>query len=194
MDLRHSHDRFWEDIEGKGAAEAASLAGAEAENGDVLVRMAGQTYRVRPGERAVIGPDGGPARFTASVVLVTYLAMADGTPPEGRWVNERMLPLGDAYFRGPHLVPYEILLRPYGDRPERLHEALGRVDGRPVDFGDAGAEIPALPRVPLRVGLWKADDEFEAEGRILVDPTAHRYLILDGLLTLCTLVFKRLAP
>jgi hypothetical protein len=193
MDFAKSHSRFWEEIEAKGADTAARFAGCRLDDGGIVVPLAGREFTVDSHSRTILARDGSPASFLDAVVLLTYLARADGTPLAQEWVSEKMLPLGDAYFRGPHLIPSSLLLPSFGADEAGFHRALARVEGTVVDYGDFGAEIPALPRVPMRIGIWKADDEFPAEVRVLFDATANRYLILDGILTLVNIVFKRLA-
>jgi hypothetical protein len=128
-----------------------------------------------------------------SVVIVTYLAKADGTPLSRDWVSEKMLPLGDAYFRGPHQIPFEMILGAFEENETAFAAQAERLGATAIDYGDFGVEIPALPMVPFRLGLWRSDEEFGAEGKVLFDRTADRYLILDGLLTLLNIVFKRLS-
>ena len=193
MDFAKSHNRFWEEIEAKGADTAARFAGCRVDVGGIVVPLAGREFIVDLHSRTILNRDGSPASFLDAVVSLTYLARADGAPPAQEWVSEKMLPLGDAYFRGPHTIPSSLLLARFGADEAGFRQALARVGGTAVEYGDFGAEVPALPRVPLRVGIWKADDEFPAEARVLFDASAHRYLILDGLLTLVTIVFKRLA-
>ncbi len=193
MGLGATHAKFWETIESKGIENAASDAGCSAGRAAIIVPIAGSEHRVFPSTRTITGPDGKPAKFLESVVAVTYLATASGRALSGEWVSEKMLPLGDVYFRGNHSIPFGILLPRYAPNPAAFAGAAARAGGRALSFGDAGAEIPALPRVPMRIGLWKADEEFPADGRILFDSTACEYLLLDGILTLVNIVFKKLA-
>jgi len=193
MDFAKSHSRFWEEIEAKGTDAAARLAGCRLDEGGIVVPLAGREFIVDLHSRTILDRNASPASFLDAVVSLTYLALADGTPLAQEWVSEKMLPLGDAYFRGPHAIPSSLLLVRFGADEAGFRQALARVGGTAVDYGDFGAEIPALPRVPMRVGILMADDEFPAEVRVLFDATASRYLILDGLLTLVNIVFKRLA-
>ncbi len=188
-----THAKYWEAIRAKGAGKAAADAGCREAAGAVVVPLAGAEISVHPAARKISGPDGAPAGFLESIVAVTYLAMADGRPLSGQWVSEKMLPLGDVYFRGSHSIPFGIILDRFSCDPDAFRAALGAVGGSPDAFGDFGARIPALPMVPMRVGIWGRDDEFPAEGRVLFDSTATDYLMLDGILTLAGIVFRRLA-
>jgi hypothetical protein len=195
-DVSESHGRFWEAIARKGPARAACDAGAEAEGGRILLPLAGIRYSVDPGARTVRreGPEGPTeAGFSESVVLVSHLALADGSPRAGEWVSEKGLDLGDVFFRPPHRLPAGELASRFGPDPEGFLRAARALGGREIRGGDRAAEIPALPRVPLRVLLWLGDEEFpEADARFLFDRSASRNLLPDGILTLVWIVEKRL--
>ena len=156
-----------------------------------VVPLCGQPVRVLPAARRVEGP-GGPAGFEPMLACVQYLLTAQDEPPAGEWVNPRAIPSGDFFFRGPHDFPTERLANAFGDRPEAFCKAAEKIGGRPVAAGDAAYEFAALPRVPMAVVLWRADEEFPARVQMLVDRAAHRQLPLDALLVLANVLAKRL--
>jgi hypothetical protein len=196
-DLRKTHARFWEDLRSRGPDAAAARAGARVEDGNILVPMAGRTFAVDPGAQSVEvrEPRDGPLRADEleAVVLLTYLATADGFPLTGEWVSERGLTHGDAYFRGPHPLPVRELAKRFGNDPDGFVKAAEALGGRETGDADRGVEIPALPRVPLRFNLWIGDDEFpDADVRALFDRSATHYLILDGVVALVTIAVSAL--
>ncbi|MHC4600830.1 MAG: DUF3786 domain-containing protein [Planctomycetota bacterium] len=197
MDLERSHGRFWDDIVSRTVETAAHRAGAEADGPRILVPMVGRRFAVDPGERTVREED--PAEgwketgFLESVVLLSYLATADGFPASGEWVSEKGLTHGDAYFRPPHEMPTARLAERFGVDPDGFVRAAEALGGEETSQGDRGIEIPALPRVPIRFNLWLGDEEFpDADVRTLFDRNATHYLILDGVLALTNLAVKAL--
>jgi hypothetical protein len=102
-------------------------------------------------------------------------------PPRGEWVAFRELPGGDAFFRGPHSLATPRLARAFGAAPERLMDAARRLGGVPAAAGDAAADLPALPRIPLRALVWAATEEFGATASLLTDARAHLHVPLDVL-------------
>ncbi|MCU0723823.1 MAG: DUF3786 domain-containing protein [Planctomycetes bacterium] len=195
-DLSGSHGPLWEALRAKGARRAALDAGAEESGGRVRVALAGRPYVVDPETRRILGEGaGGPseAGFAESVVLLSYLAAADGSAPAGEWVSEKGLPLGDVFFRPPHGLPSGELAARFGADPDGLVRAAEALGGRRVAGADRAVEVPALPRVPLRILLWLGDEEFPgADVRFLFDRDATRYLRLDGILMLAAVTAGRL--
>jgi hypothetical protein len=89
------------------------------------------------------------------------------------------LPGGEIFFSGSHVLPLDALAGKYAARPEAFLEAGAALGGRPVPYGDAAIELPALPKVPTTVILWTADEEFPARADLLFDATGPRHLPLD---------------
>lgn len=194
-DLARSHARFLEAVRARGLARTAENTGGTTDGAVLHVPMAGRTFVLDPmaGTVAVEDADGTatPAGFVESVVVATYAGTADGTPPTGTWVSEKGLVHGDAYFRPPHTLPTVRLGEVFGSDPDAFLTAAKALGGEETGQGDRGVEIPALPRVPVRLTLWLGDDEFpDTDVRVLFDRNATSYLILDGVLALLNVVVK----
>jgi hypothetical protein len=52
--------------------------------------------------------------------------------------------------------------------------------------------VPGLPRVPVAVLWWDADDEFPARAELLFDQTAPKHLPIDGSAVLGSWLVTRL--
>lgn len=118
------------------------------------------------------------------LTLLHYLDLADGSPLPPREMPFSRMQGG--LIRG-------------GDFDRRAEEAITRLAGRPPEqFKDAcaalGASFPAsnadlcavfpfLPRFPLTLKVWFADDEFDASGRLLVNEGADHYLTIEDAVT-----------
>ncbi|MHC5039765.1 MAG: DUF3786 domain-containing protein [Planctomycetota bacterium] len=196
-DFSESHNRFWTDILAKGPSTAARRAGAEVDGPRILVPMAGRLFSVDPERREIREKDAETGwketGFLESVVLVSYLATADGFPLSGEWVSEKGLALGEMYFRAPHALPTPGLAQRFGSDPDGFVRAAVALGGSETGQGDRGIEVPALPRVPIRLNLWLGDEEFpDPDVRFLFDKNTTHYLILDGVLTLTHIVVKAL--
>ena len=104
-----------------------------------------------------------PAQFQIArgqQFCVQYLLTAVNEAPTGEWVNPRALPHGDFFFRGPHDLPAEKLSETFGDNVDLFRSASAALGGRALDMADASFEFRMLPRVPVAIALWAADDEF----------------------------------
>ena len=136
-----------------------------------------------------------PVDYFLSISVVQYLISAREGELAGDWVSAQQLPYGEVFFRGPHALPGDALGALFGSdgergstgspRPEpvagRFRRVLGRLGGEPVTLGDVGAQVSVFPKLPIRLGLWLADEEFPARMTFLFDETAGRHLPVDAL-------------
>jgi len=181
---------LWERLAAARPEEAAARAAVAFEPGRdaYVVPLCGAEVRVLAAERRVEGAPG----YEAMLASLQYLLSAQDESPAGEWVDPKSLPYGDFFFRGPHPMPTAGLEEAFGQSPDAFRGAAEALGGRPLDMGDAAYEFRALPRVPVAVILWAADDEFPARARFLLDRHAHRQLPLDALWVVCRVLAKRL--
>ena len=186
-------DVLWQRLQAESSEAVARRAAVEfdAAAQAYLVPLCGQALRVLPADKRVESPDG-PCGYEPVLACLQYLLSAQDEPPAGEMVSPRSIPSGDFFFRGPHDLPTERLVEAFGDRVDAFRKASEKVGGRAVAAGDAAYEFAALPRVPMTVILWGADEEFPARVQILLDRSAHRQLPLDALWVLSNVLAKRL--
>jgi len=122
----------------------------------------------------------GPRRIDseAAVPVLHYLLQATGSPPGGDFRPYRDL-WGAKAQSGPFIVrPEARLAAAYGANPGAVlarARALGaEVSEQPS--GDARIELSLLPRIPLAVLAYAADEDFPAEAKILFDAVVSEYL------------------
>jgi len=172
-------------------AAARALVAHEADASAFRVPLCGRDYLVFPRERKVEGPEGA-AGFEATLLCVQYLLTARDEPLACEWVTPQQLPYGEFFFRPPHELPTGKLEAAFGSRLEAFRRAGRALRGRVLEMGDAAWEFRALPRVPIAVVLWAADEEFPARARFLFDRRADRQLPIDALWLLTIAVAKAL--
>ena len=181
--------RAWELLAGCNPALACARGGGvfDAGAGDYRLASFGRPFSVHPGERRITGldPEGsallGRHGDLLRLALLWYLVKATGDRPRGVLVSPARLPGGDLFARGTHVLPLDALAARYTECPEAFLAAGAALGGRPAPYGDAAVELPALPRVPVTLLLWTADDEFPARADLLFDVTAPRHLPTDVL-------------
>jgi len=61
-----------------------------------------------------------------------------------------------------------------------------------IPFGDVGVRVPFLPKVSISFVLWKGDDEFPPNGKILFDSTITSYLSTEGIVIASEMLFNEL--
>ena len=162
--------------------------------GSFVVPLLEARYRVSASEQVVLGPGphGEQVLGDEELLLVAYLAKARLTPFSGRWVSPEGLPGGDLFFRGPHAPPVLPLIRRFGADPGAFLDAALALGGSRLSFGDVSAELRALPRIPVALVLWTADEEFPARASMLFASSVAGFLPLDVLLALMGTVVRRL--
>jgi hypothetical protein len=132
-------------------------------------------------------------------LLVYYLATCDGSRPTGEWHAFADLPDGRFYSRAFQGYTGDALSRRVGERSTGLSLAVEALGGRglsPAELAtnaDCAWVIPALPRVPVAVVWWDADDEFPSRAELLFDATAPNHLPTDGCAVLGSWLTGRLA-
>jgi hypothetical protein len=182
-------NRAWELLAGINPTLVCARSGAalDAVSGGYLLTSFGRLFRMHPGERRITGVAADGAALLEGhgdlfrLALLWYLVKATGDRPSGVLVSPGRLPGGDLFARGTHVLPLDELAAAYSPRPEAFLAAGAALGGRPAPYGDAAVELAALPRVPVTLILWSADDEFPARADLLFDASAPRHLPADVL-------------
>jgi hypothetical protein len=129
--------------------------------------------------------------FEVLQVLLRHYARAEPVERAGILVKFACLPGGYAYEKAFLKRAVEPVAEAFGDEPERLVECAEKLGGFAVSFGDCAVEVPALPRVPLTIVVWRRS-EFPATATILYDQTVNNYLPTEDLAVLGELTTARL--
>ena len=128
------------------------------------------------------------------LVILHYLDLADGTE-----VSQEMVSFGalkDGLIRGTKFDhDMERALGGFlaGMTQEQLCRVCERLGAQLVEErADLCAVIPFLPRYPIWLKVWFADDEFEASGKLLVSKSADHYLTIEDAVTVGELLLLKL--
>ena len=128
------------------------------------------------------------------LVILHYLDLADGTE-----VSQEMVSFGalkDGLIRGTKFDhDMERALGGFlaGMTQEQLCRVCERLGAQLVEErADLCAVIPFLPRYPIWLKVWFADDEFEASGKLLVSRSADHYLAIEDAVTVGELLLLKL--
>ena len=119
------------------------------------------------------------------LILLHYLSIADGTQ-----LSDEMISFGnlkDGLIRGTKFDrTADMALARFlkGREPEQIKEVC-RFLG--AGFRDSNADLcavfPFLPRYPVAVKIWFADEDFPASGKMLVSASADHYLTIEDAVT-----------
>lgn len=132
-------------------------------------------YRILPPTYEMVDPETPEKEIPLQeqVLILHYMLgaasaseKADKTDGNG-WIAYREIPGANLYF-GPFTSrAVNPLKKVYGNRLDAFRAAAVRLNGVPVDFGDAGFEFPVFPKAPIRLILWEGDEDFAPEANIL---------------------------
>jgi hypothetical protein len=183
----------------------ARRAGCDKADDGVHVPYFGRLHVVtHPGGEASCG--GEPVHAAVAILLLHYLLQADGEPQSGDWRAFRELP--DGLFYSPSFATRaeEPIAAAFGgsdptvadngeaggDGLEDFRTVAAAAGGEPLSLSDAAFAFQALPRVRVAVLLWRGDEDFPAEARIVFDGAAGHYLPAEDLAGLGEALTRRL--
>ncbi|NIM90563.1 MAG: DUF3786 domain-containing protein [Candidatus Aminicenantes bacterium] len=131
--------------------------------------------------KTVQAPSPEPLPFYLQLSCINYLIGAKDIPLSGQWVSEKQFPAGPIFFRGPHEMPTRKLEQIFSQDLDGFTNASTAQGGKKVEGGDMAYEFLVFPKIPARIILWLADEEFPARVSFLFDRTANVHLQLDAL-------------
>jgi hypothetical protein len=167
--------------------ELAGLAKA----GRYCVPLLGDTYEVDMNARSVFSASCNvPAKEFLAILVLHYLAasLKKGYSPAGEWVSFKDITGGEIYYPAFREGAIKPILRKYGDRPEALLKAAERFRGRAVLSGDAAVELETFKDVPVRIMLWRGDDEFGPEATILFNRNITSLFTMEDVAVLARVI------
>jgi hypothetical protein len=158
-----------------------------------LLPFLNQIFQILPKKREIVALKSDACQFKSfelDLIIITYLLGAQSIGLEGKIVNEKQIPGGETFFRGPHLLPINPMEELFGEDREAFLRTGKTLKGEERDLGDAAICLPVFPRVPVTLILWVKDDEFPARITVNFDRTISRHLPLDIIWTLVNVVSK----
>jgi len=145
-----------------------------------------------PGGVVTAVEGGAPLKHAEALLVLHYLAGADGAPMADRWVAFRELPDALAYGQACTGRVEPSLVAVFGTDPEAFHRGSRALGASPLEFGDASYAFQVLPRVALAIVLYEGDDEFPPAVNVLFDAAAGHYLPTEDLAILGGIFVGRL--
>jgi hypothetical protein len=192
------HPALWENLMQVDPTEVCRRSGAQFDEatGSYLLDFLRERLRIRPDSRE-IEPDTGPISkgdpsIDLQVILLTYLLNAREIPLANRLVAVGSLKGGKCFFQGPHSFPLDPLIEQYGHDSKAFLDRGLSLGATQEDYGDVSVRFPALPRVPVIMVLWGADEEFPPRLSVVFDASVGQQLPLDAIYGLVTEICRRM--
>jgi hypothetical protein len=189
-----SHDLAFEKLRQADLADVCLKSGAAQIGADLVrLRFLNKDYLVdRLLGQVILHPDTEPVPIAERLLILHYLVTAIGTPPRGEWIAFKDLPDGLLYDSTFYKRTVKLLLKKFGDLPAKLAAAASKIGGVKAQMGDAAVTVQAFPKVAVSWVLWQSDDEFPAEGSVLLDRGITDYLPTEDIVVLCQTIAIKL--
>ncbi len=196
-EMNQNNRAFWEMfqaakgmLQGKDPRNMAEKAGVTFDGTTFLIPSMGKTYHFSYPE--YVCPS--PMADWHYLVILHYLNLADGAPVTGEACSMADMPSGlvrgtkydrtaaqalTAFLRGKSEQQVKAILKNLGG---------GFLPGK----ADLCVRLPFLPRFPVYINIWFADEEFPPSARLLVDRCAEHYLTIEDAVSLGDVVLELL--
>ncbi len=158
-----------------------------------LLPFLNQTFQILPKTRSIVPLYSHAPKiksFELDLIILTYLLRVQAMEMSEKMVNEKQIPGGEAFFRGPHSLNTRPMEELFGEDREAFLSAGRSLNGKVRDLGDAAIYLPVLPRIPVTLILWEKDDEFPAKVTVNFDSTISSHLPLDIIWAVVDVVSK----
>lgn len=164
------------------ASQAPRLGLSLAEDGRIPIKFFGREYLASNSD--IVAADGRPAGLDHQSAIAHYLLSSGRGEPTGDFVPLGRLTGIAATGGGPSDHLTEPLTREFGHRYDLFKSAALKIGGRHTGQAPSGAEawlFRPLPKLPITVNFFDADDEFPAEVKVLFDTSAAKLVAYECL-------------
>ena len=196
--LEVSFRRTLEELTKKDIERQCRLAGASyklTDSGEALITLAlmNKVYEIcYPRFEVASQDDSRPVNPMKKTILLRYLNNAKESAEKGEIIGFSQLPSGSFYNPSFSQRVVRPFINFFGEEPEKLRWAADKLGGVDIPFGDVGVKIFFLPKVSISFAIWKGDDEFPPEGKILFNSSISSYLSTEGIVIASEMVFNEL--
>ncbi|MEW6116191.1 MAG: DUF3786 domain-containing protein [Nitrospirota bacterium] len=187
MSIAPGEDKAWEILSGLDPDQVCRNAQVtfDKASGMYTLRSCGKDFLISPKEGKITSEAPDSALFLNRLAyffrlsVPWYLVSAKDIALSGKLVAPVNLTGGQLFFRGSHVLPLDKVAEKYRNDREGFLKKGAHFDGIQAGYGDASFTLFPVPRVPVTVILWLADEEFPPRVDILFDSTCELQLPLD---------------
>jgi hypothetical protein len=160
----------------------------------VTIPFLNRTYHVTYPDFAFTDADDkdSEAPIQEQVLILHYLSAENPPKPTGNWVAYREIPGAGFYFSAFVKRAIDPLKKTFGFKAKAIDNAAAQLKATPIEAGDAGFELVAMPLIPVQMIIWEGDEEFEPEANILFDQKIGKILSPEDIAWLAGMIVYRL--
>lgn len=177
--------KAWEILRGLNHIEVCRNADVKYEDKSYVLKSLGIDFLISPEtqEMRSHSPDGElmlkKLGYFFNHSALCYLINAKNIPLTKKLIKPVGLKGGEIFFRGTHVLPLDKLAEKYSSDKTGFIEKGKLFNGSLLGYGDVSIELLPMPRIPVTLILWLADDEFPARAELLFDSTCEQHLPID---------------
>ena len=172
----------------------ADKLGIQLDGHHVIIPFFGKPYRVSA--KGITDPSNRQPHLSVSVILCKYLLMCPMIEPlEGNWMSFKDFKDAGPLVRAFYNTVTHPIAETFSGRLAELKKAGEIIGGyAPADelSYDFSMRFDALPKVPLLLLFNDKDDEFPAQGSVLFEKRAEKFLDMECLAMVGMLFFEYL--
>jgi hypothetical protein len=117
--------------------------------------------------------------YFSRLAFLRYLTDAKDIPLSEKLTKPSDLKGGHIFFRGTHTLPLQRVADVYERDIKSFYDKAKQFDAERLNYGDCSVRLFPLPRIPVVLILWSADDEFPTRLDLLLDTSCEHHLPLD---------------
>ncbi len=176
-------DYYFEELSGLDSNEVCRRTSSrfDREKKCYTLTVWGRAYEISPKQKRItpLTNPPQPVDIFLGLFIIIYLLKSKNIDISGQWISEKDMSGGLAFFTGPHTIPTKMIAKKFGHDLEGFRQTCLDLGGSPLDMADAAFSFTIVPAVPVAVLLWKGDEEFPAEAKLLFDKTITEHMALD---------------
>lgn len=177
----------------KNSADMVWKTGAEFTNNKFYLDFIGTPIEVTYPEGLVFKKDTQEELgLIEKILILHYLTNAGGSPILNRSISFKELPGGSIYIEPFTNRCIRPLIQIFGNDLASFQKSAEKLGGLKGKHGDLSYCFYPLPRIPVTLVLWAADEEFPANANILFDESAADYLHTEDYAFLCGMLAGKL--
>lgn len=185
-----AHDLALEKLKGRDLSEVARAVGGELiAEGKIQIDYIGKPCIVDCATGHAL-PVGYEKQFSVKeeIIFLHYLVTASGRALTGNLITYRELRgCGANAISAANDFSMAAMEKAIGNTPEKIYDAMDKVNGTKANLGDASITVLALPKVPITYVIWEGEDNIIPPAvNLLFDSTASDYLPNEDLAELST--------
>lgn len=170
--------------------------GARVAGGKLAVKCLGKDF--------LVDPDGNVTsechtHAGLTIPLLSYIVQSRGSGVAGKWVHFRELKNGapmSALFRQRGEKPLKQLADSHTDLFEILLSLFSGTTAENIFSADLSLILSPLPRVPVLICYWKAEEDLDSKLNIFFDAAAEDHLTVESIYGLgvgLAMMFEKIA-